>query len=80
MGINPMKLMQYRGEWEKFLQRHPKLPGFFSRVRMEEMQEGTVFELRIKPPEGGELVSNIRLTEEDARLIEELMREIGNRG
>lgn len=79
MGINPMKLMQYRAEWEKFLQRHPKLPGFFRRVGGEEMRAGTVFELRVKTQRGEELVSNICLTEEDAALIEELMREIGGR-
>mgnify|MGYP000952635523 CR=1 FL=1 len=72
MGINPVKMLKYKKEYEQFINRHPKLPGFFKAVSGEGLQEGTVIEAKVTTKDGREYVSNIRLTDQDMKLISEL--------
>lgn len=78
MGINPMKLLQYKNAWEQFQNNHPKLPKFFEAVSREALDTGTVIEMTVTTADGKNYVSNIRLTESDVEMIKSIREEFGS--
>lgn len=70
--INPMKLLWLKGAWEQFRLRHPKLAPFLNTVSKKALQEGTVLEITVTSADGQKYSSNLKLTAEDIRLMEEL--------
>lgn len=78
MGINPMKILQYKNDCEQFLDRHPKLPRFFEAVSEEALDVGTVIEVSVTTDDGRNYVSNIRLTDLDVELIRNMKRDFNN--
>ncbi|WP_230398728.1 hypothetical protein [Novisyntrophococcus fermenticellae] len=75
MAINPMKFLQYKNDYEQFLSRHPRLTRFFEVVSEETLKEGTVIEVNVTTENGKNYVSNIRLTDSDVELIENIKRD-----
>lgn len=75
MAINPMRFLQYKNDYEQFLSRHPRLTRFFEAVSEEALQEGTVIEVNVTMESGKNYVSNIRLTDSDVELIENIKRD-----
>ena len=70
---NPAALFKLQGMWKTFTEEHPKFPLFLDALMKTGVQEGTVIEISVTPPEGGEpLRTNIKITEEDLRMFEEL--------
>ncbi|QOV19462.1 hypothetical protein INP51_00305 [Blautia liquoris] len=72
MGINALKMLKYKNEYEQFMNRHPKLSVFLEAVSREGIQTGTVIEARVTMPDGKDYVSNIKLTDQDVKLIQDL--------
>ena len=70
--INPMKLLWLKGAWEQFRLRHPKLSPFLNAVSEKALQEGTVLEITVTAADGRKYSSNLKLSAEDIRLMEEL--------
>lgn len=70
--INPMKLKGLKSQAEAFQNRHPKFFQFFKTAAPANIQVGSIIEVRIKNPEGREVVTNLKITPED----EELMKNI----
>lgn len=70
--INPMKLMKIKSAIDQFKQNHPKFPMFLSAVTKDGMQPGTVIEITVTNPEGNTYNSNLKLSESDIQLIQEL--------
>lgn len=71
MDMNPLKLMQLKGLWDRFLQAHPKLPLFAKAVFPSTLREGTLVEISITTAEGQNYVSNLKITAEDMSLFAE---------
>ena len=46
----------------------------FEAVGREKLREGTILELKVQTPEGKKLISNVKLTKEDEKLISELLK------
>ncbi len=72
MAVNPMalmKLMKMRGE---FTARHPKAVAFFRNEILGGVPADTVFEVSVTKPGQAPVTCNIRITEEDLALLEEL--------
>lgn len=67
--INPTIIFQMKNMWERFERNHPKFPRFLAVVGKECMQAGTVLEISVTKPDGENITSNIRLTEDDMELI-----------
>ena len=67
-----MKLGQLKNKFEDFSGRHPKFVQFFTGALPANLSGGSVLEVKIINPEGKELKTNIKVTEEDAKLLEEL--------
>lgn len=68
--MNPAKLLQFKREWERFTQRHPKLMRYLSVVSRTHMKEGVIVELSVREPDGNPLHANLRLTSEDVALLQ----------
>lgn len=69
MAVNPMDFMKYKKRLELFYQQHPKVMPFLRAVGENGTKAGSVIELRVTDPDGHEMVSNIRLTEDDVETI-----------
>ena len=72
--INPAKIFQMKGLWDKFTTNHPKFPKFLQAAAQSSIGEGTIIEVKITKPNGDTIASNLKLTAEDM----ELFREIRN--
>jgi hypothetical protein len=73
--INPLKMMQMKSAWDKFQRNHPKFLGFIQAVRTRGIHEGTVLELKLVTPEGEELVTNLKVQQDDIELFR-MMKEL----
>lgn len=76
MAFNPMFLMQIKGEVEKFNQRHPKLQMFFADA-IHRMNTGDVLEISLTKPDGSRMRTNIKVTDEDRQLLQNLINTLG---
>ncbi len=75
MAVNPMALLKYKERIDQFNADHPKVRPFLAALTGTAMQEGTVLEIRATTPEGRELVTNIRLNENDIETLRMLHNE-----
>lgn len=71
MAINPMALMQMKGMFDTFKRNHPKVPMFFN-AASQSIGEGSIIEISVTSPEGQKLNTNMRVTQEDLQLVEQL--------
>ena len=69
--MNPFNLLKLKSLFERFKTNHPKVPLFF-KAAMVEIREGTIVEVKVTPPEGKPIVTNIKINPEDMELISEL--------
>lgn len=72
MSLNPMTLMQLKTSWDRFIHAHPKFPKFWKAAYKNGLTQGTVIEFTVKTPDGRELASNIKLTQDDLELAAQL--------
>ena len=75
--VNPMALMQLRPLFEAFRDRHPKFVQFFGYAG-KDLREGSLLEISVTAPDGKKTVTNIRVTEEDLALVEQLRQLLGS--
>lgn len=71
-GMNPTQIFQIMGIWQKFTSNHPKLPKFLKAVSSEGLKENTIIEINITTPEGKNYCSNLKITQSDLELLEQL--------
>lgn len=71
MNMNPMMLMQIKGMLDDFKRNHPKVPMFFS-AAAQSIGEGSVIEITVTSPEGKKICTNMRVTAEDLKLVEQM--------
>lgn len=69
MAFNPMKIMQMQSTWKAFVERHPKLPMFIRAVGSQALAEGTILEIKVTKPDGTNMVTNLKLSDEDLDAI-----------
>ena len=72
MGINPMMLLQLKNAWTRFTANHPKFPLFWKSVWKNGISEGTVIEFKVTTPDGKELCSNLKVSNDDLELMEQM--------
>lgn len=73
--LNPAKIMKAKAAWETFTRNHPKFPFFLEAVKQEGIEEGTIIEVTITKPDGRQLNSNIKVTQGDMALFNELSEQ-----
>ena len=77
MAINPLALMKMKERVTLFRQDHPRVFPFFKMLKNEGLQEGTIFELKAKMPDGKERLMNFKLNGNDIETIQMLLKERG---
>ena len=76
--INPAKLLKFKKRWEEFQARHPKFLRYLGVVKNGYFGVGSILDVTVTDPAGKALHTNLRLTEEDVVLLNEvaeLLRE-----
>ena len=73
MNMNPMLLMQLQQRFSLFSKDHPKVLPFFRAVGSNDMQEGTIIDIKVTTPDGKTLESNIKLTANDIETAKMMM-------
>ena len=72
MALNPMQLIGLKNDIEKFKNNHPRFIQFLKGIAQDGMKEGTVLECKVITPEGKEMQTNIKITQEDLELVQKL--------
>lgn len=71
MAMNPMLLMQLKSKLGAFNHRHPKLKLFCADA-FGKLDTGDVLEIAVTKQDGSRIRTNIRITEEDTQLFQDL--------
>ena len=74
--INPMKLLQLKPLLGKFRASHPKFVQFFAAASQSGLAEGSVIEVSITNPDGKNLCTNLKLTQEDLEMFQTISESI----
>ncbi len=70
--MNPANFFKIKLLWDKFTVNHPKFPRFLQAAAQASLGTGDVVEVKITKANGDTIASNIRLTEEDLELFQEM--------
>lgn len=69
--MNPMNIMKFKNMIENFRDNHPKFP-LFLKAASQKIGVGSIVEIRVKDPEGQEIVTNFVVSHQDMELFSEL--------
>lgn len=67
-------LLKLGGLWGKFSKSHPKFPQFVKAVQKNGIKPDTVIDVKISYPDGTNLDTNLKITESDMAILEELKK------
>ncbi len=70
--MNPMALLTLKSSFEKFQNNHPKFIQFAQAIMQMGVKEGTIFECKVITPDGKELQTNLKITQDDLEMFEKL--------
>lgn len=73
--INPAKLLKLKSMWNTFCQNHPKFPHFLKAASAEGLKEGNIIEISITTNDGKVIASNLKLTQSDVAMLNELRNQ-----
>lgn len=69
--MKPMAMMQIKNLLDQFKKNHPKVLQFFA-TASKRIQVGSVIEVNITDSDGKTICTNMRVTEDDIALIQQL--------
>ena len=70
---NPIELMKIMGIWNSFKANHPKFPKFMAAAAQPSViSANTILEMKITTADGRTLETNLKITESDMELIQQL--------
>lgn len=72
MAVNPQMMMQLMGAIGTFKNNHPKFFTFLNAVIKPGLPEGTVIEMTVTKPGEEPITTNIKVTQSDLELFENL--------
>ena len=67
-------MMKLGGLWGKFTKNHPKFPQFIKALQSNGIKADTIIDVKITYPDGKTVDSNLKISESDLQLIEELKK------
>ena len=70
--MNPMALLTLKSSFEKFQNNHPKFIQFAQAIMQMGVKEGTILECKVITPDGKELQTNLKITQDDLEMFEKL--------
>lgn len=71
--MNLSSLMQFKDEWSRFKNRHPKFSPFLKAAYSRALQENSIISLKVTAPDGTEVASNLKVKKEDLELLSRIM-------
>lgn len=77
--MNPMTLLSLKSSLGKFQENHPRFVQFIKAMSDSGIQEGTILECKTITPEGKEMTTNIKITQDDLELLDKL-KELSKKG
>lgn len=72
-------IMKIKGAWDTFSANHPKFMPFMRAITTDGIQAGTIIEMKVTSADGKEYNTNLKITESDLALFQE-MRSMMNQG
>lgn len=69
--MNPMAILKVKAAWDRFQAAHPKFPAFLQ-AASGTIRANTVIEISITTEDGRKIASNLKISEEDMELLQEL--------
>lgn len=69
--MNPFSIMQMKTLFEKFQNNHPRVFQFFQAASVM-VEPGSVIEVTVTNPQGKTISTNMKVTEEDLQLLNQL--------
>ena len=72
MNMNPMALLAMKAAFDRFKNNHPRFVQFVQVIAQNGIKEGTVFDCKVTLPDGRELQTNFKVTQDDLELFEKL--------
>ena len=76
--MNPMALMKLMQMKNQFSAAHPKFEAFLKMMFSRKLEEGTVLEMTITRPGEEPVTSNIKVSQSDIEMFEELKKLMGS--
>ena len=70
--VNPANIMKLMNAKNQFDSRHPKFSAFFQMLMSEGIPADSVIEISVKRPGEDAVTANMRVTQEDLDLINEM--------
>ena len=70
--MNPMAILALKSDIDKFQNNHPKFIQFIKAMSQSGTQEGAILECKVISPEGKEISTNIKITQDDLELLEKM--------
>lgn len=70
--INPASIMKMMNAKNKFTANHPKVVAFLNAAFSREIEEGTVIEITLTRPGEEPMTTNMRVTQSDLELLNEV--------
>ena len=70
--MNPASIIKLMSAKNKFEENHPKFTAFLKMVFQRPIEEGTVIEVTLTRPGEEPITANLRVTQSDLELFEEL--------
>ena len=70
---NPLLPAEAQQKFITFRQEHPRVIPFFSAVKDDALQEGTICDMKITTPDGVAKQCNIKLTQNDIEMFSSMM-------
>lgn len=67
-------IFKLQGLWMKFCKNHPKFPQFIKAVQTNAFVVDTIIDIKITYPDGKTVDTNLKLTEDDLKAMEELKK------
>lgn len=67
--MNPMELLRLKSDLKTFRSNHPKFAAFLRYSADHCIKAENVVEITVRQPDGRETRSNLRLSEQDAKMI-----------
>ena len=68
--LNPLTMMKHNQAKNKFISNHPKFASFFKSIFSRKIEAGTIIEITVKRPGETPITSNMKVTESDIELFE----------
>ena len=74
--MNPAELFKLKADLKTFEKNHPKFLSFLRYCADRGMGEGTVVDVTLRYPDGASTHANMRLTEQDAEMLQRLRKAL----